>query len=69
LIWIAKNYIYPRLIGTKNVSENSMAEGVITDIPFMSKAVKSLLKDMNDKEVIVSLSPYCVFIKTLFVKS
>ncbi len=57
------------MIGTKNVSENSMAEGVITDIPFMSKAVKSLLKDMNDKEVIVSLSPYCVFIKTLFVKS
>lgn len=65
----SKKHIYPRLIGTKNVPENSISNGIITDIPSMSKAVKSLLKDMNDKEVIVSLSPYCVFIKTLFVKS
>ncbi len=65
----SKKHIYPRLIGTKSVPENSISNGIITDIHSMSKAVKSLLKDMNEKEVIVSLSPYCVFIKTLFVKS
>ncbi|MEQ8187273.1 MAG: pilus assembly protein PilM [Candidatus Eremiobacterota bacterium] len=65
----SKKHIYPRLIGTKNVPENSISEGVITDIPSMSKAVKSLLKDMNEKEVIVSLSPYCVFIKTLLIRA
>jgi type IV pilus assembly protein PilM len=61
----SREYIYPRLIGTKNVPENNVSEGIIIDPPSMSKAVKSLLKDMNEKQVIASLSPYCVFIKSL----